>query len=232
MERESFVFYKSFGEVAKTLSDDERLKFYDTIIGYGLWWQNEEIWWIIGQLFTLIRPQLDANNKKHVEGKKWGEYWHLGGRPRKPQGVISENPPETPNVNVNANENVNENVEGFDFLKLAPEGFKEFRENYPKKIKLPLTINSFRHALNKTTLKIILEWVKIYRKKSKWTEERYLVAPNDRLDQERWLDHQPSSPTPPPKQEQPEVVKMTEEQRQASLRILSEKRSALASKMW
>ena len=57
-------------------------------------------------MFKLIRPQVNANNKRREDGKK-------GGRPKKTIGFENENHRllnSKPNVNVNVNENVNVNA--------------------------------------------------------------------------------------------------------------------------
>lgn len=114
MIRDSFVFYRSFAKAIKRLkSDEERLELYDAIIAYGLDGEETENSAIVSALMELIVPQIDANNKRFVDGKK-------GGRPSKP--VVSEEitggfedknhrlSKPKPNVNANANENENENV--------------------------------------------------------------------------------------------------------------------------
>ncbi|UKI42077.1 MAG: hypothetical protein L6V95_03540 [Candidatus Melainabacteria bacterium] len=77
---------------------------YDLILNFAL--NDEEIetkYEICSQLFTLIKPQLSANNKRYEDGKK-------GGRPKKIKtGGFSEKKPNV-NENVNENENVNVNV--------------------------------------------------------------------------------------------------------------------------
>ncbi|MDR0486283.1 MAG: hypothetical protein LBH29_06115 [Elusimicrobiota bacterium] len=39
----------------------------------------------------LIKPQIDANNKKFENGKKGGEFGYLGGRPKKEETPNNEN---------------------------------------------------------------------------------------------------------------------------------------------
>ncbi len=101
--RESFVFYRSFFEAIKNLDEKKRLKMYDLILNFAL--NDEEIepkYEICNQLFTLIKPQLSANNKRYQDGKK-------GGRPKNKKTTgFSE---KKPNVNENVNVNVNENAE-------------------------------------------------------------------------------------------------------------------------
>ena len=120
MERKSFVFYRSFAEAIEGLDNETRLECFDAIVSYGIHGEEKELDGIAKMIFTLVKPQLDANNKKYLDGKKGGEYGKLGGRPKtrgvkdkNPTGVIDKNPNgvknKTPNVNVNDNENVNVN---------------------------------------------------------------------------------------------------------------------------
>ena len=118
MERESFVFYKSFYEAIKELSNETQLKIIKTIFDFAL--EGIEPTGLEGiekAVFLLIKPQLEANNQRYENGCKGGEFGYLGGRPknkqkkpqRNPKGVINKNPKQTPNDNDNVNDNVNEN---------------------------------------------------------------------------------------------------------------------------
>lgn len=124
MTRESMVFYKSFYEAIKTLPDEERLRAYDYIMGYGLDGEEPEGKTVAFGIFLMARPQIDANNRRYENGKK-------GGRQKteiEPENIQAEtekepklNQTETkvkpnnnqtitkvkPNVNVNVNENEN-----------------------------------------------------------------------------------------------------------------------------
>lgn len=126
--RESFIFYGSYRKALKALPDEMRLKILDSVLDYALEGTEPNLEGVDLAFFELIRPQIDANNRKFDNGKKAAEYGSLGGRPRKekpsetpekPQENPTEtptnpqnNPNKTPNVNdnVNVNENVNVNV--------------------------------------------------------------------------------------------------------------------------
>ena len=112
MERESFVFYRSFYEGIKELPRDIQGEVLTAIMEYGLngvTTENQKP--ITKAMFALIKPQLDANNQRFENGKR-------GGRPKadcnqtetetKPNHNQTETKPE-PNVNVNVNVNVNDN---------------------------------------------------------------------------------------------------------------------------
>lgn len=112
--RDSFVFYRSFYDAIKDLPRDVQGEIYTAIMEYSLYGkETENLKPIARRVFTLMKPQIDVNNKRFENGKK-------GGRPKsgnEPDGNQEEtkekpsnNQSETkskPNVNdnVNANEN-------------------------------------------------------------------------------------------------------------------------------
>ena len=112
--RESFVFYRSFYDAIKDLPRDVQGEIYTAIMEYSLYGkETENLKPIARSVFTLMKPQIDVNNKRFENGKR-------GGRPKsedKPKGNQNEtkeksknNQNETkdePNVNVNDNVNVN-----------------------------------------------------------------------------------------------------------------------------
>ena len=115
--RDSFVFYRSFAESVKNLPPEEYKKVMQSILDYALDGKEPEQSGIEYTVFCLVKPQIDANNKRYENGKK-------GGRPQKPsdnqekpsdnQEITKPKPnnnqtvttPE-PNVYVNVNDNVN-----------------------------------------------------------------------------------------------------------------------------
>lgn len=116
--RESFVFYRSFYDAIKDLPRDVQGEIYTAIMEYSLYGkETESLKPIARSVFTLMKPQIDVNNKRFENGRK-------GGRPKsenEPNGNQNEtkekpknNQNETkdePNVNDNANVNVNVNIE-------------------------------------------------------------------------------------------------------------------------
>lgn len=129
MERESFVFYRSFFEALKKLKPRSRQKALDAIINYALDGVETPLDDAASVLFLAIKPQLDANNKRYVSGKQGGrkpsekmeyeleeitpENESNGFNEKKPSVLkksLEKKPNENENVNVNENENVNENV--------------------------------------------------------------------------------------------------------------------------
>jgi len=155
MQRDSFVWYESFSKAINILPEANQLHAYKFIVDYGLYGIEPELEIdpVAYAIFVMARPQLDANNKRYENWKKWWEYWSLGWRPKKDWGNTTKtpkgknwNPNKTPNVNVNVNENVNENVNAnandnvnenkkkkLNKKVIYSEDFESFRKAYPKK---------------------------------------------------------------------------------------------------
>jgi hypothetical protein len=127
VERDSFIFYRSFFEAIDGLPVENQAHIYKAIFCYALNGETIELDVWENAVFKTIKSQIDANNERFLNGCKGGEYGKLGGRPKKnesekkPQenpketpNKPQENPKETPNVNdndnVNDNENDNDNV--------------------------------------------------------------------------------------------------------------------------
>ena len=115
---DSFVFYRSFHEALKDLPLEEYGAIMFAINEYALNGVEPELSGAVKMAFTLIKPQIDANNYRKEAGQKGAEFGRLGGRPKKktenPIGVFDGNPigvfEETPNVNLNENVNDNGNL--------------------------------------------------------------------------------------------------------------------------
>lgn len=135
-KQDSFVFYRSFWEASKILSDADRIKLYDAICAYSLDNDIPNLGEMSNALFQLIRPQLDANNRRRESGKK-------GGRPKqkKPMVIKNENqrlskeetngyknekPNVNKNVNTNANNNENVNAKDINFESMNFEEKKRY----------------------------------------------------------------------------------------------------------
>ena len=117
MERESFVFYRSFYEAIRRQPKKVQADIYNAIADYALnGTEPTDSPDAVVSIFLLVKPQIDANNIRYEVGKK-------GGRPKKNKTNGFENNEKTktdgfentcendsfekPNVNENVNENVN-----------------------------------------------------------------------------------------------------------------------------
>ena len=82
--RDGFVFYRSFFECFNGLSKKDKLALFDALCNYALNDIEPELIGVPAAIFKLLKPQVDANNRRYENGCK-------GGRPKKTE--------EKPNVN-------------------------------------------------------------------------------------------------------------------------------------
>lgn len=113
--RDSFVFYESFYLAISELSAAQQSKIFQAICRYALYEEEPELKGPSAAVFKLVKPQIDANNRRYENGKKGAEHGIKGGRPKNPKETPNkplENPKGTPNVTVNVpvTETVNGNV--------------------------------------------------------------------------------------------------------------------------
>lgn len=125
MERETFIFYRSFRDAFNALDKDVRLRMYEAVINYGLDLIEPHFEGIEKVLWTLIRPQLEANNKRFENGCKGGAPMgnqNARKRPKDNRETTKKQPrnnQKQPNNNNNNNNNNNENVNNIRTLKTS-----------------------------------------------------------------------------------------------------------------
>lgn len=73
--RDSVLFYRSFWEAIRELDPEGQAKILKAILEYGLDGIEPEINGVERALFCLMRPQIDANNRRYENGRG-------GGRPK------------------------------------------------------------------------------------------------------------------------------------------------------
>lgn len=131
--RDSCVFYASWLDAIEAMPDNVRGEALMAILVYALRGETTEKQGAMTKvIMAMVKPQIEANNKRYENGCKGGEYGKLGGRPRKE--ITPNKPQENPyndNVNDNVNVNVNDNESVCDKShNNAPththEGFKKF----------------------------------------------------------------------------------------------------------
>lgn len=179
MERESFVFYRSFFESISCLTKEQKADCLDAIAKYALDGEVIEMEGIIKALFLSMKPQIDANTRRYANGCR-------GGKPKsnqdetktepnpnqtitKPEPKSNQNETKTepksnqkvtkpePNVNVNDNDNENEKITPLTPLKgekeKKPSDLVE-EKNFPAELK-----------------EAVLQWLKYKREKRQAYQE-------------------------------------------------------------
>jgi hypothetical protein len=132
--RDTMIFYRSFYEAIKELTLEEQGKIYSATFEYGLNFNEVELTGISKTVFTLIKPQLDANIKRFNNGNipkaQKEEAKHKQNRSKKKAKVkqeISEteaNNNNNNNINNNDNENNKEEEPPHPLQKYVNEKFK------------------------------------------------------------------------------------------------------------
>lgn len=166
MERDSFVFYRSFLECIDNLPEESQLECYRAIAKYALDGEAPAEG-MAAAILALAKPIIDNNNKRYENGKKGGRKPNNNQTKTKaePNRNQTETEPEpyvnvyvNEHVNVNENASVNESLTGHkktyaDDPELD-QAIKDFID-HRKKLKKPMTdhaIDLLVNKLNKITL--------------------------------------------------------------------------------
>ena len=110
MARDSFIFYRSFYEAISELPKENQADTYNAIMKYALNQEEIELTGISKAIFSLVKPQLDANYKKYENGKQKKSKTEAKQKQTKSKIGTNVNENVNDNENVNVNDNDNENV--------------------------------------------------------------------------------------------------------------------------
>ena len=170
MARDSFIFYRSFYEAISELPKENQADTYDAIMQYALNQIEIELTGISKAIFSLVKPQLDANYKKYENGKQKKSKKEAKVKQNESKAETNVNDNENVNVNENVNDNDNDNVgdscvdglqEVIDFYSnnigfLNPYGLK-ILESYVEDMSSELVIYAMQIAVenNKKTISYI-----------------------------------------------------------------------------
>lgn len=83
VNRDSFVFYRSFYECIKELPQKSAYPLLMALCEYALNGKESDLKGLEAGIFAMMKPQIDANNKRYENGKK-------GGRPPRPKESQNE----------------------------------------------------------------------------------------------------------------------------------------------
>ena len=84
MSRDSAVMYRSYYDAIKDLSAEDQASIYNAIFGYTFDGIEPDLTGTAKAIFTLIKPQIQANTRKWESGNR-------GGRPKN-QDQTTEKP--------------------------------------------------------------------------------------------------------------------------------------------
>jgi len=157
--RDSFIFYRSFYQSIKKLPAKDKAEIFDAICNYALDGQEIEMSIVPEALFTVIKPNLDANRRK----------WENGCKEKKKDDELEESKPEAKdkqteskpegNVNVNKDKEENKDLESESQFQTFWETYKEIHTSKGSKQDAN---KSFLKALKKSTFEEIMQGLKNY----------------------------------------------------------------------
>lgn len=131
MARDSFIFYRSFYEAISELPKENQADTYNAIMQYALNQEEINLTGISKAIFSLVKPQLDANYKKYENGKQ--KKSKTVAKQKQNVSKTGTNVNDNENVNENDNENVNDNVKVGDS---CVDGLQEIINFYNENIGL------------------------------------------------------------------------------------------------
>lgn len=205
MARDSFIFYRSFYEAISELPKENQADSYNAIMRYALDQEEIELTGISKAIFSLVKPQLDANYKKYENGKQKKSKTEAKTKQTKSKKVtnVNENVNENENDNVNDNDNVSDScVDGLQKVisfyeenigLITPYGV-EVLEDYAKDMSADLIIYAMQISVeaNKRTIKyikaILNNWQKAGIKTLTQAKEENHKKKNENKEIEEWLN--------------------------------------------
>lgn len=112
--RDSTIFYRSFFEAIDDLPEKNQVEVYRAIFNYTLNFKEPDLTGISATIFKLIRPQLDANNKRYENGnkakvKQKESETEANNKQNGSKTEANKNENKNQNENVNENQNLNQN---------------------------------------------------------------------------------------------------------------------------
>ena len=203
MDRDSMVFYRSFYEAIKELKPNIQAELYNAIFSYSLDFIEPKFKGITSTIWTLIKPQLDANINKYHNGKK-------GGRPKakhnqkitkqkaKHNQKISKakaNVNVNDNVNVNEKENIKENI---SFLSPTKLNINDYDLKFSDKLKdkfiqfLEMNNMSNLHTLTEQ-IEIVNNYLKKYTEQQIIDSLKYAISKKNKSFNPKWIKKDPDS---------------------------------------
>ena len=110
--RDSLIFYRSFYEAINELPKETQAEVYHAIFEFSLNYKEIELSGLSKTIFTLIKPQLQANNKRFENGTKPKHKQNESKTEAKDKQDLSKTQANN-NVNVNNNKNKKDNDNKF-----------------------------------------------------------------------------------------------------------------------
>jgi len=182
--RDSFIFYRSFYQAAKKLPKEDKAEIFDAICSYALDGEEMDLSVVPEAIFTVIKPNLDANRKRWANGckdkTKTNSKEEIIKTEAKDKQTVSKtegNKDKDKDKDLNVNKNINNNIDQFE----------EFWNLYNYKKAKPKALLAYKKALKSDTHDNIIAGVNAYIK-ARGSDSQYWKHPTTWLNAESWND--------------------------------------------
>ena len=188
---ESFVFYASFAEAASELDNEQYGALMRAINEYALLDKTPDLQGVAKMLFTLIKPQLDANKKRRENAQKGGAPGGNSNAKKQPSDIPPEEKkqpsvdfPET-KKQPNDNDNDNDNVKGNDNVIIPPDCSGGDNDTLSRTNEPPEEANRLANLLYSLHKQLDIGFSKNDKHIRNWAED---IDKINRLDNRGWAD--------------------------------------------
>jgi hypothetical protein len=142
-KRDSFIFYRSFYDAISDLTEHQQLEVYKAIFEYSLNFNEVELIGVSSTVFKLIKPNLEANNKRYLNGtqpKNKQNGSETEAKEKQNGSKPEANKDKDKDVDKDNNVNENKNKEKLDFSIVNEKLKKDFMDfiEHRKAIKKPI----------------------------------------------------------------------------------------------
>ncbi len=180
--RDSSIFYRSFYEAINELPDANQLEVYRAIFEYSFNFNEIELNGLSKTIFTLIKPNLEANNKRYLSGivpKEKRNGSETEAKPKRNKSKDQANKDKDKDVDKDNNEDKDKDKNENEII------FEQFWKLYDYKKGKDNALKAWK-KLSKSEIDLILLHVPKYVEST--PDVQYRKHPTTYLNQKSWED--------------------------------------------